>query len=56
MICNSISYDILAKNQQLSEFLKYIRETPDLKQIYDSVKKDSTLTTNGGDNNAMDQS
>lgn len=47
--------DLLDKNQQLAEFLKYIKESTDLLPIFQSVQKDST-TNNNLDNSSMDQS
>ncbi|KAJ6648464.1 Cullin-associated NEDD8-dissociated protein 1 [Pseudolycoriella hygida] len=43
------------KNQQLAEFLKFIKESPDLLGVYQSVQKDTT-TNNNLDNLSMDQS
>lgn len=43
------------KNQQLAEFLKLIRETPELNKIYEYIQKDS-VTNSNSDNVSMDQS
>lgn len=50
------------KNQQLAEFLKFIRESPELNNIFQSVQKDSLLTapnssaSSSSTDNLMDQS
>lgn len=43
------------KNQQLAEFLKLIRETPELNKIYEYIQKDSQTNSNS-ENVSMDQS
>lgn len=44
------------KNQQMADFLKYIKETPDLLSIFTMVQKDSTIVNNSLDSASMDQS
>lgn len=48
-------FAVLDKNQQLAEFLKFIKESADLLTIFQAVQKDST-TNNNVDNTSMDQS
>lgn len=43
------------KNQQLADFLKSIKDTPELNKIYDYVQKDS-LSNNNSESISMDQS
>lgn len=40
----------------MADFLKYIKETPDLLSIFTMVQKDSTAVNNSPDSASMDQS
>lgn len=49
-----ISHTFTDKNQQLMDFLKSIKETPELSKIYDYIQKDSVAGSS--DIIVMDQS